>query len=110
MVIGRLVWVAPEVDCTVIEFPPPPPPLPVTVSVTVVVSCVLPLVPVTVIGYVPVGVLAPTVIVMLEVPEPGAGIVAGLKLTVVPDGTPDADKLMAPLKPPLIVEVMVELP
>ena len=43
-------------------------------------------------------------------PEPGAGMVCGLKLTIVPDGMPNADRLMAPLKPPAIVEVMVELP
>ncbi len=48
--------------------------------------------------------------VIAEVPEPGAEIVDGLKFTVVPDGIPDADKLIAPLKPPLIVDVIVELP
>ncbi len=81
-----------------------------TVSVTVVVCCVLPLVPVIVIGYVPAGVLAPTLIVIVDLPEPGAGMVCGLKLTVVPVGAPDADRLMAPLKPPLMVEVTVEFP
>ena len=54
--------------------------------------------------------LAPTVMVMVELPEPGAGIEAGLKLTVVPDGIPEADRLIAPLKPPLIVVVMVDVP
>ena len=48
--------------------------------------------------------------VMVELPEPGAGIVCGLKLTVVPDGMPEADRLMALLKPPLMVVVMVEVP
>ena len=52
----------------------------------------------------------PTVIVIAEVPEPGAGIACGLKLTVVPEGTPEADRLTALLNPPLMVEVMVELP
>jgi hypothetical protein len=33
-----------------------------------------------------------------------------LKLTVVPVGAPDADRVMALLNPPLTVEVMVELP
>ena len=66
--------------------------------------------PVTVIGYVPVGVLDPTVMVIVEVPEPGAGIWVGLKLTVVPDGAPEADKLMALLKPPLIAVVIVDVP
>ena len=54
--------------------------------------------------------LAPTVMVMVELPEPGAGIVLGLKLTVVPEGTPDADRLIALLKPPLTVVVIVEVP
>ena len=54
--------------------------------------------------------LAPTVMVMVEFPEPGAGIGLGLKLTVEPDGTPEADSVMAPLKPLLPVVVMVEVP
>ena len=54
--------------------------------------------------------LAPTLMVMVELPEPGAGIGLGLKLTVVPDGTPDADRLMALLKPPLMVVVIVDVP
>ena len=64
----------------------------VTVSVTVVFCWMPPLLPVTVIGYVPGGVLDPTVMVIVELPEPGAGIGLGLKLTVVPDGTPEADR------------------
>jgi len=48
--------------------------------------------------------------VIVELPEPGAAIVCGLKLTVVPDGTPEADKLMALLKPPLMVVVIVDVP
>ena len=66
--------------------------------------------PVTVMGYVPVAVLEPTVMVIVELPEPGAGIGLGLKLTVVPDGTPEADRLIALLKPPPIVVVIVEVP
>src|SRR5271157_3056768 len=66
--------------------------------------------PVTVIGYVPVGVLDPTVIVNVELPAPGAGIVLGSKLTVVPAGIPEADRLIALLKPPLIVVVSVDVP
>ena len=54
--------------------------------------------------------LLPTPIVIIEVPDPGAAIGLGLKLTVVPEGTPLADRLMALLKPPLTVVVMVELP
>jgi len=61
-------------------------------------------------GYVPGAVLDPTVTVMVELPEPGAGTGFGLKLTVVPDGTPDTDRVMALLKPPLIVVVIVDVP
>jgi len=55
-------------------------------------------------------VLLPTAIVILDEPEPGAAIGLGLKMTVVPEGAPLADKLMVLLKPPLTVVVMVELP
>src|SRR5271165_1391731 len=48
--------------------------------------------------------------VMVELPEPGAGIGLGLKLTVVPVGTPEADRAIALLKPPLTVVVMVDVP
>src|SRR5271169_2587018 len=82
----------------------------VTVSVTVVFCWIPPPLPVTVIGYVPTGVLLPTVMVIVELPAPGAGIGFGAKLTVVPDGTPEADRLMALLKPPLIVVVIVDVP
>ena len=56
------------------------------------------------------GVLLPTVMVIVELPPPGAGIGFGLKLTVVPVGTPEADKLIALLNPPLIVVVSVDVP
>src|SRR5271166_5513756 len=82
----------------------------VTVSVTVVLCWIPPPLPVTVMGYVPVGVLEPTVMLIVEVPAPGAGIVLGLKLTVVPDGAPEADRAIALLNPPLIVVVIVEVP
>jgi hypothetical protein len=61
-------------------------------------------------GYVPTAVLDPTVMVMVELPAPGAAIVLGLKLTVVPLGAPVADRLIALLKPPLTVVVIVEVP
>jgi hypothetical protein len=48
--------------------------------------------------------------VMDEVPAPGAGMVWGLKLTLVPEGIPVADRLMALLNPPLTAVVTVELP
>ena len=51
--------------------------------------------------------LDPTVIV--ELPPPGAAIVLGLKLTVVPLGAPLAVRLIALLKPPLTVVVIVEV-
>src|SRR5208337_3172130 len=82
----------------------------VTVSVKVAFCWTPPPFPVTVMGYVPVGVLEPTVMVMVELPEPGAGIGFGLTLTVVPDGTPEADRLIALLKPPLTVVVIVDVP
>src|SRR5271166_6235716 len=82
----------------------------VTVSVTVVFCWMPPPLPVTVMGYVPGTVLAPTVVVIVELPEPGAGIGFGLKLTVVPDGTPEADNVIALLKPPLTVVVSVDVP
>ena len=56
------------------------------------------------------GVLLPTVMVIVELPPPGAGIVLGLKLTVVPVGMPEADKLIALLKLPLMVVVIVDVP
>src|SRR5437773_2137221 len=60
--------------------------------------------------YVPVAVVAPTVIVIVELPEPGAAIELGLKLTVVPAGCPEADSATAELNPPDTVVVMVEVP
>ena len=54
--------------------------------------------------------LAPTVMVMVELPEPGDGNGLGLKLTVVPEGMPEADRVIALLNPPLMVVVMVEVP
>jgi len=48
--------------------------------------------------------------VIVELPEPGAGIGFGLKLTVVPEGIPDADRLMELLNPPLMVVVIVDVP
>ena len=54
--------------------------------------------------------LDPTAIVIVELPPPGAAIVLGLKLTVVPLGAPVADKLIALLKPPLAAVVIVEVP
>ena len=51
--------------------------------------------------------------VMVEVPEPGAAIGSGLKLTVCVLPSPEAVKVMGELKPPETVVVIVavlELP
>ena len=56
------------------------------------------------------GVLEPTVMVMVELPLPGAGIDCGLKLTLTPEGMPEADKAMELLKPLTMVVVMVVVP
>ena len=58
----------------------------------------------------PVGVLDPTLMVILDVPEPGAGIGFGLKLTVVPVGAPEAESEIELLKPLLMAAVIVEVP
>ena len=49
-------------------------------------------------------------IVIVELPDPGAGIVTGLNETVVPEGTPDADSAIELLNPLLMAVVMVEVP
>ena len=54
--------------------------------------------------------LAPTLMVMIDVPEPGDAIGFGLKPTVVPLGTPDADRLIELLNPPLTAVVIVDEP
>ena len=54
--------------------------------------------------------LLPTVMVIAEVPLPGAGIGLGLKLTVVSEGWPEADKAIELLNPPMMVLVIVEPP
>jgi hypothetical protein len=51
-----------------------------------------------------------TASVIVVVPDPGAGIVDGAKLTVTPLGCPLAEKDTAELNPPLIEEVMVAVP
>src|SRR5262245_14424767 len=95
---------------TISSDDPPPPPDVVTVSETVVVCVTPPPVPVTVTLYVPAGVDAPAVMVMVDEPEPGAAIDAGLKLAVAPVGSPLAESETAELKPPETVVLMVEVP
>lgn len=48
--------------------------------------------------------------VIVELPEPGAAIVLGLKLTVVPVGAPEAERLIELLKLPLTAAVIVDVP
>jgi len=55
-------------------------------------------------------VLAATASVTVDVPEPGAEIDAGLKLTVTPVGAPDAVRAIAELKLPLTAVVAVDVP
>jgi hypothetical protein len=82
----------------------------VTVSEAVALCEVPPLVPVAVIVYVPVAVVEATAIVMVDVPEPGAAMDVGLKLTVTPVGWPLAVKATAALNPPETALVIVDVP
>src|SRR5216684_3554045 len=88
----------------------PVPPDAVTVSERVVVWVVVPPAPVIVNEYVPVAVDAPTVIVKVELPEPGAAMEVGLKPAVAPVGRPLALSATAALKPPETAVVTVEDP
>ena len=54
--------------------------------------------------------VVPTVRVTVDVPEPGAAMVVLLKLTVTPEGWPDADKPMAEPKEPDAAVVIVDVP
>ena len=47
---------------------------------------------------------------MVEVPEPGAAMEVGLKVTVTPVGWPEADKAIAELNPPETAVVIVDVP
>lgn len=82
----------------------------VTVSETVVVCVIPPPTPVTVMVYVPGVTLAATAIVITELPVPGAGMGLTLKVTVTPLGSPEADNVIALLKPFNAVVLMVEVP
>jgi len=59
---------------------------------------------------VPVAVVVATAMDIADVPDPGAGIVAGSKLTVTPVGWPAADNEIAASNPVTIVLVIVDLP
>ena len=79
-----------------------------TSRVTVVVLVVLPLLAEMVMVWLPRLERLPTFTVIVEVPDPVMEL--GLKVTVWPLPCPDADSETAPLKPPVPVTVMVELP
>jgi hypothetical protein len=59
---------------------------------------------------VPVLVVEATVMVIVEVPEPGAAMEVGVKPTVTPVGLPVADKAIAELNPPETAVVIVDVP
>jgi len=80
----------------------------VTVRVTVVVCIRLPLVPVMVIGNVPVVAVEDTVKVRTDVPAPVMDV--GLKPAVTPDGRVEYVKAIAESKPFTTVLVIVEVP
>ncbi len=58
----------------------------------------------------PGAVVEATAMVTVELPEPGAAIDVGLKLTVTPAGWPVADKPTAELNPPETATPIVEVP
>ena len=84
--------------------------LDVMMSETVVVCVMPPPVPVTVIVYVPVAALLPTVSVKVDEPDPGAAMLVGLKLAVAPFGRPLAERVTALSNPPETEELIVEVP
>jgi hypothetical protein len=79
-----------------------------TVKVRVVVSETLPLVPLMVMTWVPVGALLETVRVKSDVPEPVTEV--GLKLPVTPVGMPVAESATAESNPPVAVTVTTAYP
>ncbi len=82
----------------------------VTFRVTEEVCVTPPPLAVIVIGYEPVATVEATVIVIVDDPEPGAAIEAGLNPTVTPVGWPLAVSVIAELSPPETTVLTVELP
>jgi hypothetical protein len=78
------------------------------VSVIVVVCVSLPLLPVMVIVSVPAAV--PDFTWISRAADPAPVMVVGLKATVTPLFSPEADKVITPLKPPETVLVTFEMP
>ena len=58
----------------------------------------------------PIAAPLPTLIVIVEVPEPGAAIEVGLNVTFCAPPCPEVDKVIAESKLPSAVVVMVTLP
>jgi hypothetical protein len=82
----------------------------VTLRITLDVWVSPPPVPVTTIVCVPAATVEATAMVMVDVPEPGAAIVVGLKVTVTPAGTKRAESATAELKPPETAVLTVHVP
>lgn len=66
--------------------------------------------PLTVMVYVPGVIDTGTLKVSVELPEPGAGMVMGLKVAVTPLGRPVADNVIAPSNPPERTGAIVVVP
>ena len=79
----------------------------ITSRVTVAFCVLPPPVAVMVMVWFPVVERLPTFTVMVEVPDPGAAMVLGLKVMVWPLPCPDADRVTAELNPPETVVVML---
>ena len=58
----------------------------------------------------PIAVVEATVMVIVELPEPGDAMDAGTKPTVTPVGCPVADNATAELNPPEMATVTVDVP
>jgi len=82
----------------------------VTFSVTVVFAVLPPPDAVIVMVWLVSAARLPAVTVSLEVPDPGAAMLLGLKETLLLPPCPEADKLTAELKAPVIVVVTVTVP
>ena len=78
-------------------------------TVTMVVCVMPPPLAITVMVRLPIRARELVFMVMVELPEPGAAMELGLKVTVSPLPSPEADKLIAELKPPETAVVIVEV-
>lgn len=79
-----------------------------TVRRTVVLSMVLPDIPDTMMGRVPLAADEPTMILIVDVPV--GAIDVGFNVTVTPAGTTGRDNVMVAVKPPVGVLLTVEIP